>query len=396
MFQSKKGNMILSVIISIALWVYVVGELDPVVRKTYRSIPVALINEQVLTDEGMSVVAVGKTTMSVTISGKRSVLKNIKEKEVVASVDLADAAEGVNKLKISIQVPDGVEVSSQSMIKMGLRVEKLVSAEKKVQVKYTGGFGKGAEPTTVAVDPEKVTVSGAKSLIDRVDHVQATVDAESISGSTSSATSKLIPVDKRGNRVDQVSLSHSEVKVTTEVYRTKDVKLVVRYSGADEGGYSRKLSTAETVKVKGREAYLKNLESIETKNVDLSDITKSKTIKLEPVLPYGTELSSESEDLTAYVEVIRTESIKKITVAADEIIMRNLDEGRNAKTNDAVTVEIRGSKKEISDISKDDIGVFADCSGLGIGRHRVKIKVRCSKHMYAIHAEPDGIVVVIK
>ena len=57
MFQSKKANFAISLILAMILWVYVVGELNPETRKVFRNIPITVMNEQVLANDGLAVVS---------------------------------------------------------------------------------------------------------------------------------------------------------------------------------------------------------------------------------------------------------------------------------------------------------------------------------------------------
>ena len=47
MLQSKKANLVISLILAVILWLYVIGELDPETTKVYRSVPITLQNEQI-------------------------------------------------------------------------------------------------------------------------------------------------------------------------------------------------------------------------------------------------------------------------------------------------------------------------------------------------------------
>ena len=98
MLESRKGNLIIALILAITLWVYVVGEMDPQTKKTYRNIPITLTNEQMLTENGLAVIKTSDSELNVTVSGKRSDIAEVALTDVTATVDLTDAAEGDNQL----------------------------------------------------------------------------------------------------------------------------------------------------------------------------------------------------------------------------------------------------------------------------------------------------------
>jgi hypothetical protein len=54
MLKSNTANKIISVIIAILLWTYVIGMVDPTKTTTIRDVPVQLLNEDSLTSKGLA------------------------------------------------------------------------------------------------------------------------------------------------------------------------------------------------------------------------------------------------------------------------------------------------------------------------------------------------------
>ncbi|MFC2662298.1 MAG: hypothetical protein ACFNYI_04025, partial [Eubacterium sp.] len=86
MLNSRKSKIIISLIVAIVLWAYVVGEVDPTIKKTYHSVPIKYTNEQALTEKGMAVASYGESEMSVTLSGKRSLFTRMDSDDLYAQV----------------------------------------------------------------------------------------------------------------------------------------------------------------------------------------------------------------------------------------------------------------------------------------------------------------------
>lgn len=175
MLNSRKSKIIISLIVAIVLWAYVVGEVDPTIKKTYHSVPIKYTNEQALTEKGMAVASYGKKEMSVTLSGKRSLFTRMNADDLYAQVDLSNAAVGTNELSVELNVPGTLESTHQSLTKVVVKVERRVSSKKEVRVSYMGNYSGAEEPTTLFVNPASITVSGAKSLVQKVSYVRATV-----------------------------------------------------------------------------------------------------------------------------------------------------------------------------------------------------------------------------
>lgn len=397
MLQSKKGNMIISLILAIALWMYVVGEMNPTTKKIYRDIPVSLTNEQTLADNGLAVVSTSDETMSVTISGKRSNINKIKSTDIIATVDLSQATEGTNRLKINLKAPDSVEIKDQSVSVITVKVEKRTSAEKKIKVKYTGDYSSNEEPTMIKTNPEQVTVSGAGSLVKKVAYVKATVSSDNLTTSESASNSSLVAVDSSGNEVKNISLSTNSVSVTSVLYYKKTVNLNVPVTDTSSDGAKRTTDQPAKITIKGTKSALADITSITAKTIDISKITNSTSVNITPILPDGIQVANSSSDLIMKVTVADVESSKDYTFSGSTTDLKSVNDGYSGtvKTG-SIKVTITGTSSELSDISKSDISLTADCSGLGEGTHSVKLVVSCSKNYSKITVSPTSVSVKIE
>ena len=134
MLKNNRVNFIISLVIAIALWAYVNGETNPQTTKTFKNIPITFDNEQTLTDEELAVLSTSADSLSVTLSGSRKNVSTVTSSEITATVNLADADNGDNSLKITVTVPEDVQVDSTSLARVDVAVEKLLS--KSVDVTY--------------------------------------------------------------------------------------------------------------------------------------------------------------------------------------------------------------------------------------------------------------------
>ena len=397
MVQSKKGNMIISLILAVILWMYVVGEMNPVTTKSYRDIPVTLTNSQTLSDNGLAVVGTSDESMTITLSGKRNSLSKIKSSDIVATVDLSDATEGDNQLKINLSVPDSAEVKNQSLTKVTVTVEKKQTVRRDIKVKYTGNYAKGEEPTTIKTDPETVTVSGAKSLVNKVAYVKATIDSENVSTDETSTSSNLVPVDRHGNEVKNIALSQNKAKITSALYYTKTVSLKVPVKNSSSDGYKRTTTAPDKVTIKGPDSALKKVDSITADTIDVTGITKTTTVDIVPDLPDKIWLSDDSRDLVLNVKVTSEMHSREFTFDGDSVDLNNVDGdlSGNVRTG-TVTVTVSGTAANINKISKSDFSLSADCDGLGSGTHSVELTVRCDGTYTELSADPSRITVKLE
>ena len=71
MLSNKRFTIILSLVIAICIWGYVIGETNPVDTRTFRSVPIQLVNEESLQEKGLAVLETSDTEMNITIIGTR-------------------------------------------------------------------------------------------------------------------------------------------------------------------------------------------------------------------------------------------------------------------------------------------------------------------------------------
>ena len=379
MLQSKKGNLILALILAIALWAYVVGEKNPDVSKEYKSIPITITNSDILEDEDMAVASVSTSKLNVKLSGNRSVISKVNAEDIDATVDVSKASLGENNLKIHLKVPGNTYVVQQSITEVTVRVEQRVRDNKSVEVKYRGKTEEGVEPSLLGVDPEEVEVAGVEGRVSRVDHVQATVKVSKVGDSESSVKSTLTPVDKNGKKVENVSLSQKQAIVSSILYYTKEVPLDVPVNGDSDAKYERTVEAPETIVVKGDSAVLETMDSITAEPVDISNITEDKKIKIIPVLPEGITVARESEKLYLTVSVKSLLRDKTVTLDPAAIGISGVGEGLSAEViSTDITVKLTGTSEALESVDAASVSASCDVSGLAEGTHKVALKVSSS------------------
>ena len=396
MLNSRKSKIIISLVVAIALWVYVVGEMDPQIKKTFRSVPIKYVNEQALAEKGMAVSSLGKDQMSVTLSGKRSLFTRMDSEDLSAEVDLSNAAVGTNELSVELNVPSGLESTHQSVSKVVVKVERRISQKKQIRVSYLGNYASGEEPTTLSISPSSVTVSGAKSLVRKVSYIRATVQKSRLSGKAASVTASLMPVDSSGYEVKDVVLSQKTVHIRTALYKTKSVKLNVSVKDSSDDSGNRTYDAPDRVTIKGPQSKLADIDEIKSKPIDISDIHKDTTVKIEPILPDGVELASDSGNLTMSVNVKNGDYSKDFVFRGSDIEVNDLGSDYDAQIlTDSVKVTVAGSSKQLSAVKKGDIHLSVGAGDLGEGTHEVQIEAELKKKYSELTLSPQTVSVKI-
>ena len=396
MLENKRVNMILSLLIAIALWAFVIGEVNPEATRVYRDIPIHLIHEAALDESDLAVLSSSDASLTVTISGTRSEVNQIREKDIVATVDLNQAAIGENQLRVDVKVPSKVEVEAQSLNKVTVIVEQKISKDVPVKVRYNGNFNGEEEPITISQSMETITITGAETNIGRVDHVDAVAEEDIVTEEESTFDCRLIPVDVNTSRVYNVELSQNTIEVTAELAKTKTVPLYVPILEDENLQLQRTITVPETITVKGRNTDLEAIESVTAQDLDVNAITENAELTIIPILPEGVEVSAETEPLVARIQVTKSIS-KTLTVNKANITLENLSDQYTAEIlTTGIQITAVGSQDIISSLTKDNFVVKADLDGLRKGSHNVALSISCDVEGVEFQCSPQNIKVKLQ
>lgn len=392
MFQSKKLNLLISFVIAIILWAYVIGEINPVTTKSFVDVNINLENQIALEERGLAIESISEDKINVTVKGERSRVQNVEKDDVYAEVDLALARAGHNELDVNVRTPEKVNVDKKSINKVRLTVGELVSEERPTKVVYVGATNSDLEPYTIERTPEKVIIRGAMSNVEKVSQVVAKVRVDQIKDKETTAEAELVPVDKNGKVVNWIRLSSSQIQVKAVMTKTKKVDLDVPIQGNDSGDV--KLDYQKTVIIKGNADVVKEISKIETEPVDLSAYDQNTTIELKPILPKGVQLAAGS-DMTAKVVFSSTET-KNITFDGGEIDVIGLAGNLKATVEDGVVISAEGRKSSLNDVNKEDFTLAVDVSGYSKGSYKVDVVVVNKKEFKKYTVRPSKVTVLIE
>jgi len=130
MLNSNTFYKIISIIIAIVLWAYVIQVMDPTKKETIKDVPVQLLNEESLTTRGLALSGEAKYTVDVTIEGKRADLAKITADDIIANADLFGFSLGKNYITVVVSAPDGIDVLEVRPSKINVTIEELIEAVK--------------------------------------------------------------------------------------------------------------------------------------------------------------------------------------------------------------------------------------------------------------------------
>lgn len=312
-------NIIVSILVAVGAWTYVVYNNDPNTEVTYKDIPISFVGEDNLANNGLGVSQVSADTIDVTLRQKRIDTNNISAADISVIADVSDAAEGENGISLQIRGPEGTQVAEAEKRSLAVEVEASDSVEKEINVQYETKIP-GAEPVVSNLTSLQATVIGAESEIARVDSVAALIEYDDANDDNAKKfTSSLKALDSDGDVIEHLVIYPGEVYFIAYNGILKEVPLKVAIeepkdetsddqTEEDEetgDGYIRRYTVPDTVVIKGTQEAVDKVDSISTELIDLGNIYEDTEMELSPELPEGIHLANESQHLTIKISVTR-------------------------------------------------------------------------------------------
>lgn len=373
---------LLSVFVAFLVWLVIINVIDPTTTKHFSSIPVVILNENVITSANQVFEVESGDTVDVTVKGKRSFIEQLDETDFSASADLSKLST-VNtagiQVKLNKPTKANVELDWNNEV-LRISLEEKSSQQFKVQIDPQGNLADFYELGEMVAQPNMIEVSGGKSKIKRIGSIGVILG---LNGEDDDFSKDLMPIlyDREGDVIDgsNVTFSRDTVHVKVEVLPTKTIPVYVNVEGKPAEGYTLIQTDfkPDTVMIAGTKSEL--------------DKVKSLTI---PVNVEGAKNDVESEvDLVDYMKdtgcrlvddfntvsircVIEKNGKRSFSFVNTDIAVKNLPEHLNfsyVDENERHNITITGGEEDLKSITMASLGASIDVAGLSAGRHLVDV-----------------------
>ena len=385
--RSKVVRIVISILVAIAMWLYVDLERAPERTMTIRDIPVEFSGENTtLADKNLMLLSGYDTTIDLTIRGpKRELVKmNRDNVRVIASTSSIDSV-GVHQLDWTVSFPDGVvrtnvSVEKASLSQITVTVGELYTKEVPVECHVVGEVAEGYFTGDVVLDPEVLTLRAQRDDLLNVSCARLTVD---ISGATRSVvqTVDVQLYDYDGNPVENSNIrtNTSLIQAKVPVLTTREVELAVEFSGVP-GAAMNSIKcdiTPKTVRLNGEADVLDSIDKLVLATLHVDDLELHQQNSYVVTPPDGTWLVNGNEVATADITL---EGIEEKSLTATSIEFDKLPSGLYAIAPDGgLTVRLWGLSEEIEAVTAENLRVIADMSAVtGQGTVTVPVTVTIS------------------
>lgn len=238
----------------------------------------------------------------------------------------------------------------------------------------------------VTLDSNEVIIKGSQDVLDKIASVKALVDVTDgkydSAGTYEISNIPLVAYDKKGKIVENVEIVPSTLSGTVELKSYKQsVPLNITTTGKLVSGRaiaSLTINNASsyTVDIYGEENDIKKITSVPVDiNIDGLGKESTKTYNVTINKPNGVRYIS-TKNVTINV-TFGDEEQKTIDIHDIGFKDGSIPDGYTANiiSNSATSVQVKGVKSNISNITESDINAYVDLSGLGEGTHEVDVKI---------------------
>ena len=194
---------LLSAVFAVVLWTVIVNIYDPNTSYTFSNITVQLINTQSLTDKDYSYEVVDGGKISVTVSGPKSVVTDLKTSDISATADLSKVTAFTDYVDIQVQViKDGQVLNNVEAVPrtsaLKLSIENRDTKTLSLDVNTTGSTASGYTVASTSSSPTYIKVTGPTSLLESVAALSVNVDVSGAKEDIStSADVKMLDEDSK-------------------------------------------------------------------------------------------------------------------------------------------------------------------------------------------------------
>ena len=393
---------IMSVAVAVVVWRIVVKIDKPVGTNYYTLTNVELINKEYVESSD----TIGKMCMPeekqdsirIAITTNKKIRDKIKVSDITATADLQQAVSlDTNPVMVPITVTCSVPGVTPNDIKVTPQNLSVNLDEKETQefvVNVSRGDtkpGKDYEVGSLTANPEKVRITGPKSLVNKIDKVNATI---SLDGNTQDFTQdvNLTIIDKNQEALSDSEMNslrienNAKVSVTARLWKIRQgVGISAGYVGSPASGYQVGTVTTvpDTISVAGSTEGLETLTqndntiTIPADSIDISGESRDveRKISLKDLLPDNVKLTSDSsEDVWVTVSIL-PEGSREFTLSTKDIEVKNKPDDLQVTFETAqIEIRIKSDTEDLDDLNTEtDIKASIDLKGKEEGNYKVPV-----------------------
>lgn len=368
LYDSRAFWMIVSLLASLAIWVYVTSMQSTEFSQTFYGVEVELVGESTLREtKNMVITDLDTSTVTVRITGPRRIVAGLDPSDIKACVDVSKLSRSAyTTQQYYISYPDGTDTtnindSNKSPSTISFMVSPLNTKTVQVRGSFDGSLAEGYTAETPVFEPATITVSGADANLKDVSYAWVTFGKENVD-STYKVETGFTLMNENGEECSTVGLTCSEdvVTATLPLLLVKEVPLsvdIIEGAGATKANTKIKVEP-DSITLAGDSAVLTGMNKIVLDTIDLTDFEKTFS------QTYTIPIDNDMNNLTGVTEAKVTVEIVGLETRVfkvKNISCTNVTEGYEADIiSESIDVIIRGTPEQLDQLKGDNIRAVAD------------------------------------
>ena len=385
LYDSRAFWMIVSLIASLAIWVYVSSVESDEFKKTFRGVEVKLSGEALLRDSKNLVITDMDTgTVTIEVVGPRRVVAGLDEEKLYAQIDVSKLSRAAyTSQQYAVIYPDGTDTSNLRITRktpetINFMVSTQTSKSVPVRGSFEGSVAEGFTAESPVFEPATITLTGPETYLKNVEYAWVSFGRENVDSTYEVETGfTLMSADNTPCSTTGITFSTDTVTATLPLLMLKEVKLGVNL--VDGGG-----ATAENTKVSiepasvtlaGDSKLLAGMNKIILATIDLTEFAASFTETYPIPIDNTLRNTTGATEAKVTVEVVGLETK---TFKVTNIDYANLSEGLTATVGtESLEVKLRGNPDSLAQIRDENIRAVADLSDMGesTGTYMPKVRI---------------------
>ena len=367
-YNSKAFWMIVSLLASLAIWVYVTSVETDESKTTFRGVKVELVGEDILRDsKNLVVTDMDTSTVTVEVVGPRRIIGSLSSDQLVAQVDVSKLSRAAyTSQQYTIVYPDGTDTSKLSENRRTPEtINFMVSAQtsKSIQVRgsFDGSLAEGYTAEMPVIEPSTITITGSEAYLKDVEYAWVTFSKENVDSTYSVETGfTLMDANNEPCSTTGISFSTDVVTATLPLLTLKEVNLDVNII---EGAGATKANTKITIDpvsltLAGDSSLLAGMNKIILATIDLTDF--SSTFTETYTIPIDNELKN-TTGVTKATVTVEIGGLETKTFRVTNFSCINATEGYEADIiTESKEITLRGTPEALAQIKDENIRAVAD------------------------------------
>lgn len=400
---------IICLLLSFGLWLYVSNVENPVRTHEIKDIPVEILNEKALTNSGFAISDFKQFTVDLKIEGASSEVTKVKKEDFKVAVDMSAYAlkSGENTIPVQIlSYPDNINIKNNGFLGIRIRLEELIKKQISIKSNVKVSYKENIYEKEEKLNPSTVTVSGAKSIIDKISEAVIRGDITELDKNYTNKY-KIQFLDSAGNEIYNINSDVDEAELSIIVEHGKKVPINVKTKGELTNGATLGEITVipSELNILGSNDLLNSINNIETEVFDISTLYESSEVTLKINIPEGVSVEDKINTVKVKFNINNNnndtsinepkEIIRSITC---NVKYENLKEGYVLdNSNSSVVVQISGVQSELEKIADSDISAIVDLSNVSQeGSYTYTPKVSINNPSIANISDVGSVSVTIK